>query len=74
LGQPVPKEFRRFVQPGVALLLNHLRSRRDRGWRSSGALRRRNSSSQGLRQLLFRLEGSGSADDSTSAGVRWRDR
>src|SRR6266852_6424965 len=30
VGQPVPKEFRCFVQPGVALLLNHLRSVRDR--------------------------------------------
>ncbi len=29
VGQPVPEEFRCFVQPRVALLLNHLRSVRD---------------------------------------------
>ena len=26
VGQPVPKEFRGFVEPGVALLLNHVGS------------------------------------------------
>jgi len=29
VGEPVPKKHRRFVQPRVALLLNHLRSARD---------------------------------------------